>query len=369
MRQLAVVIGRFSPPHKHHVLNLLDRARINYDQGLVLFGSSFSARDFKNPFRWEERKDLIQKACIDLWGECPFSFKGLKDYPESNNRWVLQVQKLVEEHLDALEAETGEEWQPVLVGADKDASTFYLKLFPQWESDVFEIEVEGPIISATDIRKGVFEERWSDIESLTTPSVVKWLQAWITTPEGRRIQEEYVRAHEHRLVLRILNKDGTLGIPPWGDTPVSHTVDNVVIWKGHVLLIERRFHPGKGLWALPGGYLNAWEWPRDGALREMQEETKVHFYMKGTRRRLRMNETWVRGHKQFASPGRSLGKRNITDAYYWVIPDEFEVDVRAEDDAAKAQWFPLYEVLEKMDFEIFEDHQSIIAHFALSPTF
>lgn len=194
MNRLAIVIGRFSPPHRGHILKLFDRARRSCDRALILLGSSFQNGDCKNPFQWEERKILIEMGCTDLLGDCNFHFEGLRDYPESDSDWVKQVRNIVEDHLEFLRFETGENWQPVLIGGNKDASSFYLKLFPNWSSEVFELEAsDEPILSATDVRKGLFEERWSDIEKMTTPSIISWLKNWIDTEEGRRIQEEYLQ--------------------------------------------------------------------------------------------------------------------------------------------------------------------------------
>ncbi len=41
----------------------------------------------------------------------------------------------------------------------------------------------------------------------------------------------------------------------------------------HVLLVRRRMNPERGKWALPAGYVNADEDPRQAAIRETQEET------------------------------------------------------------------------------------------------
>jgi ADP-ribose pyrophosphatase YjhB (NUDIX family) len=43
--------------------------------------------------------------------------------------------------------------------------------------------------------------------------------------------------------------------------------------QGRLLLVQRGVQPGRGLWSLPAGYVDADEHPRDAAARETLEET------------------------------------------------------------------------------------------------
>jgi bifunctional NMN adenylyltransferase/nudix hydrolase len=129
-------------------------------------------------------------------------------------------------------------------------------------------------------------------------------------------------------------------------------VDACVVQAGHVLLIERRAEPGKGLWALPGGFLEQSETIETAVLRELREETK-----------LKVPEPVLRGSivtsRVFDDPARSLRGRTITHAYLIHLAPHGEglPEVKASSDARKARWWPLAQVKPSM---MFEDHMSII---------
>jgi 8-oxo-dGTP diphosphatase len=107
-----------------------------------------------------------------------------------------------------------------------------------------------------------------------------------------------------------------------------------------VLLIERGADPFKGCWAFPGGFMDMDETTEECAVRELEEETGM-----------KIQELQQIG--AYSKVDRDPRGRTITVAYLAVIDSPCEVI--GQDDAAKAQWFPL-DALPKLAF----DHDDIM---------
>jgi bifunctional NMN adenylyltransferase/nudix hydrolase len=128
------------------------------------------------------------------------------------------------------------------------------------------------------------------------------------------------------------------------------TVDAVVVQSGHILLIERKAQPGKGLMALPGGFLDANETLKSAVIRELREETRIKVpapVLAGS-----ITKTQV-----FDDPYRSARGRTVTHAYLIELKGDKLPKVKGGDDAAHAFWVPFAEVKPEM---MFEDHFHII---------
>ena len=95
--------------------------------------------------------------------------------------------------------------------------------------------------------------------------------------------------------------------------------------KLRLLLIRRGGHPFKGMWALPGGFLQKGETVEQCALREIKEETNV----------LPVSLMPV---GVFSAPDRDPRGWIISNAYASVISEESVKQV-GMDDASDAQWF------------------------------
>jgi bifunctional NMN adenylyltransferase/nudix hydrolase len=133
------------------------------------------------------------------------------------------------------------------------------------------------------------------------------------------------------------------------------TVDGFVRCNEHLLLVQRGHRPGKGLWALPGGFVE----PRDtlwqSCLRELQEETL--FPLSETQLRERLQ-----GVEVFDHPDRSLRGRTITHVHALDLgdaPGTALPAVTGGDDAALARWVPIQD-LPSMESQFFEDHFHVV---------
>lgn len=136
------------------------------------------------------------------------------------------------------------------------------------------------------------------------------------------------------------------------------TADCVVITKEEqpkVLLIQRGIDPYKGCWAFPGGFMNMDETTEQCAIRELEEETG-----------LRVSNVHQIG--AYSKVDRDPRGRTITVAYLAIIDEP--VQVTGQDDAAKAEWFPL-SALPELAFdhaEIMRDAVRIYTNLKDSPT-
>jgi bifunctional NMN adenylyltransferase/nudix hydrolase len=328
-----VLIGRFQPFHNAH-LEIVKRATALCNKLVIVAGSSRQPRTYKNPFTFEERSQMIRHATIGL--SLQISVEANTDTIYNDQAWAVRVQQLVAKH-----TQPGE--RVGIIGHKKDDSSFYLDMFPQWGYEDVEL-IE--FLSAVDVRDLYFKYTFNSnfIKNVVPESTYEFLMEF-------RKSEEFAQIIREREFIAEHNKQyAGLKYPP-----IFSTADAVVIQSGHVLMIKRRAEPGKGLWALPGGYVNAKtdKSVEDAAIRELREETMIKVpapVLRGSIVRSRV----------FDAIGRSPRGRIITHAFHIVLPDGELPKVKGSDDAEKARWVPIAEVQSE---DCFEDHYEILQHF------
>lgn len=332
-RTAAVFIARAQPFHNAHY-SILKHALSKYDHIIFGIGSARQARSPRNPLAAAERIEIIQRT-LTADELSRITFIRLRDYLYNDDHWMVEVQQKVSTVADSLGID-----QINIVGRIKDKNSSYMRLFPQWPCD--EYGFQHPF-DATKIREALFEK--TEFAHFVPKPVVGYLEEWKKTEEYAWVLEEYMHYKQYRA-------DHEVGPHP----PIYSTTDAVVFQSGHVLLVRRKFAPGRGLLALPGGFLKADERIIDSMLSELKEETNIAIPRDILKERIR---DW----HVFDHPDRSLRGRTISNAYCLRLRRGKLVEVKGDDDASEALWLPLADLYE-IEENTFEDHFHIIHHFS-----
>ena len=332
-----VYIGRFQIFHNAH-LATIERAAKLTDNIVIVVGSAKQARSIRNPFTAAERIAVIKSATKHI--NAKIHIVQVMDNLYNDTAWVTSVQDQVNKtSLSTREAE----WESIgIIGHLKDDSSAYLAMFPQWNFiDVGQLAE----IHSTNIRKDFFQEQFitfHEKNSIIIPTQsTEFLSAFHGSTAYNQLKSEieYITAYKK----------------PYESLPypiIFSTADAVVIQSGNIILIKRRSLPGKGLWALPGGFVNANtdRSVQDAMSRELREETGLKVPMPVLIGNIERS-------KVFDAIDRSPRGRIITHAFKIVLPDGPLPKIKGRDDAEKAKWVPIASIKPE---EMFEDHFSII---------
>lgn len=114
--------------------------------------------------------------------------------------------------------------------------------------------------------------------------------------------------------------------------PIS--VDSVIFGYSEgqlkVALVKRKKEPFKGMWAIPGGFMEGDETVEETALRELTEETGIQ-------------NVYLEEFGVFSKRGRDPRGPTITVAFFALINSE-QCHLVATEDASDAQWWSAYDV-------------------------
>jgi len=371
--RLTVYIGRFQPFHKGHV-NILEQAMESASREfngavLVLVGSAHIARNIKNPFTYEERRAMIRAWVIanyPVGTRMPY-VEPIRDQSYNHAKWFQTVQEIVENTIADLGWKQSET-DVAITGSDRDESTWYLKSFPQFLNDLKPAVPPGKDLSATKLRHRLFGEgyydnsanKWNDVPGTTWA----FLRNFMETAEYSTLREEYDFNIEYKKQFSSLKYE-----------PTFVTADSVIIQSGHVLVVQRGALPGKGLWALPGGFVKSHQTLLQAAICEVIEETGLK--LADGKKAKEITESIltgsVRAKENFDDPNRSLRGRTFTTAFLFRLDDskplptvkgqfaplEDTDGVEGIVETADAFWLPISVARANSD-KWFEDHHAIL---------
>jgi len=343
---IAVLVGRFQPVHVAH-LALLQRALAVAPRCIVVVGSAFQARTPRNPFTWTERAEMIRHALPEA-ERARVTVVPMRDYYDEA-RWVQAVRAAV-----AGATTDDASAQVTLVGHLKDATSSYLAAFPGWALDAVP---RLPGADGTALRDALFAALPEDphgppsidaalaaFVDQVPASTIAFLRAWTALPFLAALADEWRALRRYQAAWRAA---------PYAPTFV--TVDAVLQCAGHVLLIRRGKAPGRGLYAVPGGFIEARETCWQSCLRELEEETHLKLLEETMRRSLRAVAV-------FDHPDRSQRGRTITHAHHFDLGERELPEVRADDDAAAVEWVAIADIA-AMEDRFFDDHFHMLDHF------
>jgi bifunctional NMN adenylyltransferase/nudix hydrolase len=342
-----VFIGRFQPFHPGHCHVAQEALKLSKHLIFVI-GSHDKPRSIRNPFTTAERIEIIRRGLEDYAADDLSAIKERSrihfcpqvDRTYNDIRWLGEVQASVNTVIsNSYEGawQTGHVPRIGIVGYEKDHTSFYLKKFPQWKLVPIEPKY---LFSATEMRHILFGDQSikSADDFYINPGHLEAIVRFAELPE---VITDYAACLQYQA--------------EWGPGP-HMTADALVTQAGHILLVTRKEAPGAGQWALPGGFLGANETLFDCSLRELREETRLavpNSVMVGSVNKMHL----------YDDPHRSDRARIITQAYHYKLSD---MDtglprVKGSDDAKKAEWVPISQVMQSRS-KMFEDHYSIIEH-------
>lgn len=331
-----VFIGRFQPFHNGH-LSVIKKGLQQAEQMIILCGSAHQPRSTRNPWSVSEREAMI-RSTLSTDDNQRVYIAPLMDIVYNDESWVRNVQATINGLVTTHHRTPHCRAKVGLIGHSKDESSYYLNLFPQW--DALNVENHNNI-SATPIREAILDSGvCADAFEHLPHSVQQHMRTFCETEIYQHIKSEYAFVANYR---------DAWSIAPYAPTFV--TVDAIVVQSGHVLMVERKARPGKGLLALPGGFVDGNEKLIDACLRELREETRLKVpapVLKGS----------IKSQQVFDDPYRSARGRTITHGFYIELePNKALPKVKGSDDAKHALWVPLAELDPSV---IFEDHYFII---------
>lgn len=342
----AVVIGRFQPFHNGHaamVRKALGEAKIVY----ILLGSAYAYPNVLNPLTARERQTMIfswLNANFPIEDVVRVQFENIPDYLYNEEKWKTSVRTAIRETKGDKIA---------IYGYEKDAGSYWLKAFGWTHVPVPPVQVNGKDLSATDLRPIIFNHKngWDkQLLRFVPQTTVNYIDKWMSEDTFWRLFYEYEKWESE--LEKFKNY-------PYPDALNCCTGDSVVVCNNHLLVIRRKFAPGKDALALPGGHKNANETFLDCAIRELLEEVRIKVPEKVIRGS-------IRNSMLFDHPKRSVHFSKPTVAQYIKLEPNNDGSLPrimgGSDDALEAFWMPMHEVKQNRG-EFFDDHYQIIVAF------
>lgn len=293
MSKVFVIIGRFQPMHNAHKF-LIDKTVESMDKKdrlHVFIGSPNTPRQFKNPYTFEERKNVLEKVISRHHKSTNFSVSDLKDFPYMDDMWEDNLHdtlhKLYPRTKDFVICSSGKE-------GDGELRT-------SWARDFDSLIIETPHeLSATVVRDMI--RNGECVKDLVPEESFEMISS---KPEISKFLKETYDAAKNYI-------DSFSGPFPTQFASTDVIVRDV---EGRYLAITRGEGNGYNQIAWPGGHLeidlNSW----DNSKKELLEETNLNLDLVTHN----VITSW-----NCTEPGRSLLRRMTTEIFLVEIDESFD---------------------------------------------
>lgn len=316
MKTIGFLTLRAQPFHLGHH-SIISQALQKCDRLVLLIGSANRSISYRNPWSYQQRLDVFKSLYTSELAVGELAAYPVNDYQYSDMQWLSDVLDIV----NIERADARNNVRTIMFGHRK-AGNDYLDLF---NGEIEFVHLDSGIeICASDIRQKMFDHE--------------------LLPAAAQADKAYFIKEKERFANY-----------PYPETLNFNCSDAIVECNGHIALIQRKFAPGMGAWAMPGGFKNQRETFLDCAVRELLEEVNI-----------RVPEKVLRGSlvssKMFDSPFRGQGLPRNTMAFHFKIgpnADDTMPEIRPADDAIHCEWMPINAVMN--DISMHDDHQAIIS--------
>ncbi len=324
--EFCIYIGRFQPFHKGH-LNSIKFALKQAQKLIVVIGGAYLSPSIRGPWTVQQRIEMIM-ASLSSRERKNILFISLRDRLYCEEKWIQNLQGEVVKITQGAQ-------KIALVGHEKDSSSYYLKIFPQW--DFLETgNFSG--INATDIRYLYYlKNDKKKIQELVPKAVFNYLVKYYKTQEFKELKRKfiYIANNKNKIYLE--------------------SVINLLIYcSNYVLLIKSKDILKQGLYSLPEA-LNFIPDFEKNALVNMANEFKIDLPAND------LAKSFV-SHELFSYSERfPLGKQ-VSKTYFFKLKAEFLPLVKTSRNSHEVTWI-LLEDLPFLESQLYADHYQIIQKF------
>jgi bifunctional NMN adenylyltransferase/nudix hydrolase len=344
-----IMIGRFQPIHNGHLKAIQHALEEECEKIIIFITGTNRPRSSENPFTGQERQTMIEESLIDFfedraktptgWTDSPHKFeildrvkiKTVRDLYYSDQRWANEI------IAEAVALGVPENSQTKLITSVQHPFKENKNLFPHWK--LFTTPEYDHQLRGEQIREAMFDPKTKVFS--VTQSVEEFIESFYHTKDFEDLKSGYDFEKNYKEAWECAPH-----------VPIHVTVDSIVLCNGTILLVKRKMNPGKGLYALPGGFAKHDLSIYDGAIKEIDEETNLRI----PKNRLK---GFLKEVKIFDHVKRDPRGRVITHVHLFNIESKTLPEIKAGDDAKEAHWVSFHKIWE-MSNVMFRDHWDII---------